>query len=156
MNILYVCTGNIFRSMSAEYITKHYIKDHHIPNISVSSAGTRARPEQPFPRTVKKLASYWIDASAHQQTKISPELLAKQDLIICMAEHHRQSIRELWYDAVLFNEIAYEKSEDVLDDAEYMNQYGPHFDLESYVYSIVEYIHDAIPNVVKNILQKQT
>jgi len=95
MNILYVCTGNIFRSMSAEYITKKYIKDHHIPNISVSSAGTRARPEQPFPRTLEKLKTYGIDASAHQQTKISPELLAEQDIIVCMAEHHRQSVREL-------------------------------------------------------------
>jgi len=142
--------------MSAEYLTKQYIKDHQIPNISVSSAGTRARPEQPFPRTVAKLKTYGIDASTHQQTKINPELLAKQDIIICMAEHHRQSVRELGFDAVLFNEIAYGKSEDVLDDVEYMNQYGPDFELDAYIYSIVEYIHDAIPNIVQQILQKQT
>jgi len=142
--------------MSAEYITKKYLQDNKISDISVHSAGTKARPEQPFPRTLKKLETYGIDASAHRQTKISPELLAEQDVIVCMAEHHRQSVRELWFDAVLFNEIAYGKSEDVLDDAEYINQYGPDFDLESYVYTIVEYIHDGIPNIVQHILQKQT
>lgn len=154
MKILYVCTWNIFRSMSAEYLSNKYINDSGIQNISVSSAWTRARPEFPFPRTVKRLNFYWCDASNHQQTKISPELLAEQDLIICMAEHHRQSVRELWFESVLFNEIAYNKTEDVLDDAEYMQIHWPHFDMEAYVISIVDYINEAIPFVIKNILKK--
>jgi hypothetical protein len=54
----------------------------------------------------------------------------------------------------LFNEIAYNKSEDVLDDTEYTNQHGPYFDLEEYFTTIIDYIHDAIPNIVNNILKK--
>lgn len=140
--------------MSAEYLSKKYIQEHAIENMVVGSAGTRARPEEPFPRTLERLHYYWCDASAHQQTKINPELLAEQDIIICMSEHHRQSIREIWFDAVLFNEIAYKKSEDVLDDVEYMNQYGPDFDIETYVYTIVDYIHDAIPSIIEHIRKK--
>ncbi len=151
MNILYVCTGNIFRSMSAEYLTKKYIQEHTIENILVRSAGTKARPEEPFPRTLERLSYYWCDASAHQQTKINPELLAQQDIIICMAEYHRQIVRDLWFDAVLFNEIAYGKSEDVLDDTEYMNQYGPDFDIVTYMHTIIDYIHEAVPFIINNI-----
>ena len=140
--------------MSAEYLTKKYIEDNHIQNVSISSAGTTARPSKPFSRTLERLALYGCDASKHQQTKVSAELLAQQDLIICMAEHHRQTIRELWYDAILFNEIAYGKSEDVLDDTEYMNQYGPNIELDAYAYMIVDYLHEAIPFVMKHIIKK--
>lgn len=140
--------------MSAEYLSRKYIEDHQIKNIFVSSAWTKARPESPFSRTLERLHHYWCDASGHKQTKISPELLAEQDLIICMAEHHRQSVNELWFEAVLFNEIAYGKTENVLDDTEYANQYWPDFDLDTYIYTIVDYLHDAIPFVIGNILKK--
>lgn len=154
MNILYVCTGNIFRSMSAEYLSKKYIQDNIIEDILVSSAGTKARPEEPFPRTIKRLSFYGCDVSDHQQRKITSELLTQQDLIICMAEHHRQSVRELWFEAVLFNEIAYNKSEDVLDDTEYMNQYGPQIDLPWYCTTVIDYIHEAIPFIIEHIRKK--
>ena len=140
--------------MSAEYLSKKYIKDQIIWNITISSAWTKARPELPFPRTLERLNVYWCDASVHHQRKISPEILEQQDLIICMAEHHRQSVNELWFEAILFNEIAYGKSEDVLDDTEYMQINGPDIELEDYVISIVDYIHEAIPHIMEQIVQK--
>lgn len=151
MNILYVCTWNVFRSMSAEYLTKKYLEDHTIDDILVSSTWTKAHPEAPFSRTLERLSLYGCDATKHQQRKITPEILWEQDLIICMSEHHRQSVREMWFDAVLFNEIAYDKSEDLLDDTEYMNQHGPDFELDEYVRTIVDYIHEAIPFVIEHI-----
>lgn len=140
--------------MSAEYLSKKYIQDHAIENVLVASAWTTARPQQPFPQTIERLKFYWCDSSEHKQTKISPELLAEQDVIICMSQHHRQTIRELWFDAVLFNEIAYGKPEDVLDDTEYQNQYSSPFNLDEYVKTIVDYIHEAIPFVIENVLKK--
>lgn len=154
MNILYVCTGNIFRSMAAEYLTKKYIEDHDIDDMIVSSAWTSARPQEPFPRTIERLNFYGCDPSQHQQRKISPKILKAQNLIICMAEHHRQTIKELWFDAVLFNEIAYEKSEDLMDDTEFMQLHGPSLNLEEYAKEIVDYIHETIPTIIKNITKK--
>ncbi len=152
MNILYICTGNVFRSMSAEYLTKKYIMDNHLSHLIVSSAWTVANPEVPFSETIERLVFYGCDASHHLQRRISPEILWAQDLIICMAEHHRQSIRSLWYDAVLFNEIAYGISKDVLDDTEYMQQYWSEtFDISSYVPIIVDYLHNAIPIIVRKL-----
>ena len=154
MNILYVCTWNIFRSMSAEYLTKKYIDDNKITNFFISSAGTVATIDPPFDETLKRLALYGCDPSHHVQRKITQEILAAQDIIICMAEHHRQNVRALWFEAVLFNEIAYNTTEDVLDDGEYMQIHGPYLDLEEYVPTIVDYIHDAIPLIINNIVKK--
>jgi protein-tyrosine-phosphatase len=58
MKILFVCTGNIFRSMSAEYLAKKYITDNNIKNIKVNSAGTIAEIQNPFSYTVKCLEKY--------------------------------------------------------------------------------------------------
>jgi protein-tyrosine-phosphatase len=154
MNILYVCTWNIFRSMSAEYLTKKYIDDNAISNFFVSSAWTIAHIDLPFSMTVKRLAFYGCDPSHHIQRKITQEILAAQDIIICMAEHHRQSVNALWFEAVLFNEIAYNLTEDVLDDGEYMQINWPYLDIEEYVPTIIDYIHDAIPLIISSIVKK--
>jgi CYTH domain-containing protein len=66
-----------------------------------------------------------------------------------MAKHHQEAIKAIWYESVLFNFVAYSKKEDVLDEAEYEEKYGSYGDLETYVNSIVEYIHDAMPKMIK-------
>jgi protein-tyrosine-phosphatase len=80
--------------MSAEYLMKKYLEDHNISDISVSSAGTTARPQPSFPETLARLQTYGCDATAHQQTKLSAEILSDKDVVICMAEHHRTVVRE--------------------------------------------------------------
>ena len=42
--ILFVCKGNIFRSMTAEYMMKKYLTQHKITDFVVGSAGIEARP----------------------------------------------------------------------------------------------------------------
>jgi protein-tyrosine-phosphatase len=140
--------------MSAEYLTKKYIDDNAISNFFVSSAWTIAHIDLPFSMTVKRLAFYGCDPSHHIQRKITQEILAAQDIIICMAEHHRQSVNALWSEAVLFNEIAYNLTEDVLDDGEYMQINWPYLDIEEYVPTIIDYIHDAIPLIISTLIKK--
>ena len=120
----------------------------------VSSAGTTARPQPSFPETLARLQSYGCDASNHHQTKLSKEVLADKDVVICMSECHRAVVRELGYDAVLFNEITYNKTEDLMDDTEFGNKYGRDYDIGKYAEAIVDYIHDAMPSVIKNISKK--
>lgn len=155
MNVLFVCRGNVFRSMSAEYLMRSYLLTHDITGIFVSSAGTEADPQSSFPETLARLQMYWCDASAHKQIKLTADLLKEADLVVCMSESHRNVVRELWYDAVLFNEIAYGKWEDLMDDAEYGEKYGYDYDLWKYVEFIVDYIHDAIPTIVEKIQKSQ-
>jgi len=141
--------------MSAEYLMKKYLQDHNINDISVSSAGTTAHPQPSFPETLARLRKDWCDPSHHKQTKLAPEVLESKDLVICMAERHRTVVREFGYDAVLFNEIAYNLTSDVMDDTEYWEKYGYGYDLWKYVDTIVDYIHDAIPYIVQNIQKRQ-
>jgi len=155
MNLLYICTWNIFRSMSAEYLTREYLNESQINWINVSSAGTVANIEEPFPTTVQRLNHYNCDPTPHHQTRVTREVLADKDIVICMSEHHRTVVRALWYDAVLFNEIAYDKTEDLMDDAEYQEKYWIQNDLWPYIIKIVDYIHDGIPLIIENI-QKNT
>jgi protein-tyrosine-phosphatase len=137
--------------MSAEYLTKKYLKDNKINNINVSSAWTEADPEPPYLYTLNRLEYYWCDASEHKQTKITKEFLEDQDLIICMAKHHQDFIEKMWYKSVLFNFVVYGKDEDVLDEWEYEQIHWPIKDLGKYVDKIVDYIHDAIPVLIKRI-----
>lgn len=132
---------------------RKYFQDHNISWVIVSSAGTVAHPEPPFAETVARLKYYGCDPSNHHQTKLTEEVLQDKDLVICMAEHHRIRVREFGFDAVLFNELAYGKSEDLMDDTEYGEKYWYDYDLWKYVDTIVDYIHDAMPYIVKNILK---
>lgn len=137
--------------MSAEYLAKKYIKDNTIKNIQVSSAGTIAHPEPAFSWTLDRLKTYWCDASKHKQRRISDTILQDQDFIICMAKHHQKTVKSLWYESILFNFVAYNKNEDVLDDAEYQHIHWPLEDFGIYVNEIVDYIHDAMPRLIEGL-----
>ncbi|MCF7834857.1 hypothetical protein K9M48_02260 [Candidatus Gracilibacteria bacterium] len=151
MKLLFVCTGNVFRSMSAEYLAKKHIKDNKIKGIEVSSAGTTARPQNPFSYTLKRLDKYGCNASKHRQTKVSNEVLKDKDFVICMAKHHQEVIKSLGYESVLFNFIAYGKNKDVMDEAEYEQKYGSYGDLENYCNNLVDYLHDAMPKLIEGL-----
>ena len=61
--ILFVCSGNIFRSMSAEYVCKKFLVGNRVTLYDVSSAGITARPQLPLPATTEALTSFGIDCS---------------------------------------------------------------------------------------------
>lgn len=153
MRILFVCSGNILRSMSAEYLAKHYIKEQNLANLEVSSAGTTAEPQPGFPETFARLRHYGADASRHQQRKVSKELLSTQDLIICMARHHQKTVKELGYTSVLYKELAEHITDDVLDDGEYKKIHGDElFDLPAFIDSLIDYLHETVPRVLEQAI----
>ena len=50
MHIMFVCTGNICRSPTAERLAASYVAEHGIPDLTTSSAGTRAMIGHPIHR----------------------------------------------------------------------------------------------------------
>src|SRR3972149_4013856 len=92
--ILFVCTGNIFRSPSAEYCLKQYLQQNKIEGIDVSSAGTIASPEAFEESVLATLGSYGINPSGHVQRRITQELADTADLVVAMADYHQKFIRE--------------------------------------------------------------
>ena len=114
--ILFVCTGNIFRSMSAEYIMKKHIEDKNIKDFEVASAGIRAQPQEPHIETLRTLYSLGIEKIDHKQQKLTDDIIEKYDIIIAMGKDHKSFIKkEFGYVVPLFNEVAIGKKTAVLD-----------------------------------------
>ncbi|MFP4656017.1 MAG: hypothetical protein ACLFNK_00370 [Candidatus Woesearchaeota archaeon] len=93
MKIVFVCTGNIFRSLSAEYCAKKLAEDKGM-KLDISSAGTVATPQQPDPVTLETLRSFGVADISHRQTRLSRELIEDNDLVIAMGTDHKEFIKD--------------------------------------------------------------
>lgn len=154
MNILFVCKGNIFRSMSAEYLTKKYLEEIGMEAINVSSTGTEANPQPAHPTTIARLNYYGCNPNNHIQRKISKEILEQQDLIVCMGNNHREVVENMGFDCMLFNEIAFDTSTDVPDIEEFLAPGYTEQQKSDYIIKTIDYLHNAIPLLIEHIIQK--
>ncbi len=154
--ILFVCTGNIFRSMTAEYMMKKYLERNKITGFIVSSAGIVAKSHKADLSLVQDLKKRKIDISAHRQRKLTKELLDQQDIVIAMGKNHKDFIRKHRKRRVfLFNELAYQKKTPVLDIEESLSPAELASDKkEKYEEHVVEHIQKWTASVFKNLYEK--
>lgn len=96
-NILVSCTGNTCRSPVGEYLAKFYSKKHGI-ELNVESAGEFNAFSYMQPESKEYLDSRGINHSDFRPQPLSKSLLKDQDLIITMAEHHKEHILRNYYD----------------------------------------------------------
>ena len=150
--ILFVCTGNVFRSMIAKECAKNYVKRHEIKDIVIDSAGTKTKIQEPRPETIERLKSHKIECS-HQYKQITKEIIETTDLVIPMSTDHQKFLTENYsLDAPLFNKIAFGKNEPILDFHEFKTNIESSPDeMKEYAYFMVNYIHDAMPDFFKNL-----
>lgn len=95
MNILFVCTGNICRSPTGERLAAAYAAEHEIPDVAVSSAGTRAVIGHPIHRDAAEvLEKLGGDASHFAARQFKSKVASAADLIIAMASEHRDIVLE--------------------------------------------------------------
>jgi protein-tyrosine phosphatase len=103
-SILFVCTGNIFRSLTAEHALRRELGES--TSIRVASAGT-----EDFPHVVKDvvrdyLASKGFDVSSHRRRTLTSAICDESTLIVAMSDDHQQFIRENFRrDVPLFTEV---------------------------------------------------
>lgn len=91
--ILFICTGNICRSATAEVLALRKLRAMGLAGVEVSSAGVFAEPGRPCPsETVASLARRGADARGHRARALTPELVEWADLILAMTEDHRTSV----------------------------------------------------------------
>jgi len=150
-SILFVCTGNIFRSMTAEYALKARL-DPRSP-IRVSSAGTQAIPQAMHPDVRTYLVQRGVEPSHHRQRKVSAELLAASDLVIAMSTDHQAFLVDTFrYHAPLFNEVCHGRSEPLLDVWEAIPTWETDLDAaRQYALQVMEYVWASIPCLLQNL-----
>ncbi len=96
MHILFVCTGNICRSPTAERLAAAYGSALEIANLSASSAGTQAVIGSPMhPDAARVLADLGGDPAGFTARHLTPRIASNADLVIAMTRVHREAVLEL-------------------------------------------------------------
>ena len=91
-HVLFVCTGNIFRSLTAEYALRRELGPASA--LVVASAGTDDHPHVVCPNVRDYLASRGLDVSAHRRRTVTAEILAGAGLVVAMSTDHQRFLRE--------------------------------------------------------------
>jgi len=98
IRILFVCTGNICRSPTADGVLRHELRALGIDaDQSVDSAGTYAghQGDAPDPRTIAAAARRGYDLSSLQARVIRPTDFQEFDLILGMDRGHVAAINQM-------------------------------------------------------------
>jgi protein-tyrosine phosphatase len=90
--VLFVCTGNIFRSLTAEYALRAELSRAG-SRIVVESAGTEDFPHVVKPMVSDYLRSKGLDVYSHRRRTLMPAMLAA-DLVVAMSTEHVKTLRE--------------------------------------------------------------
>lgn len=96
LQLLFVCTGNICRSPTAERLAMAYSARFKISNVVVASAGTRAVVGHPIhTNAIDVLERLGGDATDFSARQLTARIAASADLIVTMTRAHRDSVLEL-------------------------------------------------------------
>ena len=153
-SILFVCTGNIFRSLSAEYCLKHYILKKKQKEWNIHSAGIIAKKEPVHNIVFETLNHFGIENVHHTQRKLTKKILDNSDIVIAMAKDHKKFIKSKFgYDKVyLFNELAINYNSSVRDIIFASSKYITNNSLfRKDVRRVIYLIHKRIPLVYKQL-----
>jgi len=93
MHVLFVCTGNICRSPTAERVTRAFAVKHGLSRLTASSAGTRAVVGYGMePTAAEVLRTLGGDPKGFRARQLSPANVDDADLILTMTTRHRDKV----------------------------------------------------------------
>ncbi|HXV78916.1 MAG TPA: hypothetical protein VEG60_03455 [Candidatus Binatia bacterium] len=150
--VLFVCTGNIFRSLTAEYALRHVLGARS--HITVASAGTEDFPYVVRPSVRDYLLSRGLDVSRHLRQTVTAELLQEPGLAIAMSTEHRSVLAERFnrWDVPLFTEACGLPGEPLPDVAEIVKDYETNpAAVEAHVRKIIDRIIELTPRLANRL-----
>jgi len=94
-SVLFVCTGNQFRSpIAAEVFREHLTRDGRSAQWQVDSAGTWTVSGHRAQREAVELArSVGVNIRGHMTRELDVKMLTDADLVLVMEEGHKESIQ---------------------------------------------------------------
>jgi len=151
-SILFICTGNVFRSVTAEYALKHALGSK--AEYRVASAGTAPVIQGLAPFVRRRLLERGIDPSGHVQQGLTQELLQQTDMAVAMGLDHRDYIkRKFSREVPLFNQICFDRTDPVLDVWEAVPDWEHNEAAkQAYALAVVDHICDAMPYFVRKLV----
>lgn len=154
--ILFVCTGNIFRSMSAEYALKQHLQKINCNLFQVSSAGTVAKKEPLNPITLETLNKHKINPSKHKQRKLTKKILDENDVIVAISKDHQDFIKQKFKrSSILFEKLAINRNKPLKDVKEAVPDYKTHKDkTNNHIKKTVEHIIKETPKIFEELYMR--
>jgi len=146
-----VCTGNIFRSVTAEYALKARLGAD--TSCIASSAGIETKPQLLHEWVRTRLCEKGADPTRHVQRQLTKELVEAADLVIAMGRNHQIFVQEKFgRDAPLFNQMCLGHDEPILDLHEVM----PDWETDpkrarAYVWSVIDVIWATAPALLSRL-----
>jgi protein-tyrosine phosphatase len=154
-SILFVCTGNVFRSMAAEYAMRAQICLQS--SYRVESAGIKAKPQTIHPIISNRLIAKGTDPSPHIPRLLTRELIDRADLVIAMGRDHREFIqKQFGLKVPLFNEVSVGEDTPILDLHEALPNWERDIhEARAYVESVIDHIWESVPALMARLPQFQ-
>ena len=150
-SVLFVCTGNIFRSVVAEYALKAGLGVS--TSCVVSSAGIDVKPQSVHDWVQTKLREKGADPTSHVQRQLTQELVDAADLVIAMGRDHQVFVRKQFgRDVPLFNQVCLGHNQPILD----VNEAIPGWETDTeraraYVYTMIDVIWATAPALLSHL-----
>ena len=149
--ILFVCTGNIFRSLTAEYALRRELGPQSA--IAVSSAGTDDYPHVVRPNVRDYLREKGLDVSAHRRRTLTRDILAGAERVVAMSTDHQRFLREKFgVQAPVFLEACGGKCEALPDIEEVVLDYRTNSAaVDAHVRMTIDRIIELTPRLAQQI-----
>jgi protein-tyrosine phosphatase len=90
--VLFICTGNLCRSPSAEWFLAQRVSELGPSDVIVDSAGTRGTTSKVPAHLQVEGAAYGLDLSTHVPRRIDQDTVNRADMVIGMAREHLREI----------------------------------------------------------------
>ena len=112
MNILFVCHGNICRSVMAEMIMRHLVSqriatNHRLSTVIDSCATSREEiGNDIYPAAKRCLTAHNIPFAHHAARQITKEDYFRFDLILCMEDYNIRNLHRVLGDDIMNQDAA--------------------------------------------------
>ena len=150
-SVLFVCTGNIFRSVTAEYALKRRLGAN--TSCVVGSAGIDIKPQSVHDWVQTRLRGKGADLTRHVPRRLTRELVEAANLVVAMGRDHQVFIREQFgRDVPLFNQICLGDDTPILD----LHEVIPDWETDperarAYVCSVIDVIWATTPAILSHL-----
>lgn len=147
--ILFVCNGNIFRSMTAEQALRVQFPDQ----FEAASAGVTANPQEMLAPVKQRLIELGADPTSHRQRKFDQDILDGVDLAVAINLDHQAHFKSTYgIDVPLFNRVCYDRDEGLLDIGEHFANWQDVPDqVHAYAIEMVDRIWESMPAFAANV-----